>query len=279
MQQRIIWIHGIGQNNPGYSAAWTQAFNTFFRLGLDSYLEVCWNTVFQAAQAATRSADGGEAVGLTAQEQFDEQQVREDLETILLARASALQQAEAPAMTRGGGDGGTLEWPPVATRGALDWFFNPDEYIGDFTKYLVSRSVRTAVKAKVKEQLQPLVGGDYRISIIGHSWGTVVGYDSLLDLEIEQPGLQVANLITLGSPLWLVRRLLEDRSGRKPGNAATWVNVHARGDLVGSWLHPGFRIDKEFQVSNFGGGGAHSSYFVPNNEAVQRDIVARYVLA
>ena len=139
--------------------------------------------------------------------------------------------------------------------------------------------MRTAVKEQAKAVLRPFAGGEDSVAIIAHSWGTVVAYDSLLDLQVEQPALQMADLITLGSPLWLVRRLLEDRSGRKPGQLAQWTNVHARGDLVGAWLSTGFRVDEEFEVPNFGGGDAHGSYFVEGNEAVQRDIVARAILA
>jgi hypothetical protein len=105
----------------------------------------------------------------------------------------------------------------------------------------------------------------------------VVAYDSLLDLSAELPSLHVANLFTLGSPLWLVRGLLEDRSGRKPANVANFVNVHARGDFVGSWLKPAFRVDKDFQVASMGP-DAHGSYFVDGNAAVQENIVAADVL-
>lgn len=276
MQHRIIWVHGIGDHHAGYAAAWTAVYNQYFQLTPQNYLEVCWDTVFDV----TRSLDGP-AIELTPQEQLAEQEVREELETLLLARSSALEQSSAPRDTRSL-DNGVVEWFEYqsrgATRGSFDWIFNPNESIGDFAKYLVSRNVRAAVKEKAKEQLRPLVGGEYRISVIAHSWGTVVAYDSLLDLQAELPGLRVANLITLGSPLWAMRRLLDDRSGRKPGQVATWVNVHARGDVVGSWLSSGFRVDKEFEVPHFGSAGAHSSYFVSGNEAVQRDLVARFVL-
>lgn len=281
MQHRIVWVHGIGPHSPGYSAEWQTNFNRYLNLTSQDYLEVCWDTVFKAAQGATRSAEGGPAIALTPQEQLAAEDVRQDLETLLQARASALQQSET-STTRGGSDGiveyGDFRSGAAATRGSLDWLFKPDEYIGDFVKYLVSRNVRNAIKEKAKEILRPLAGSDVAVSIIAHSWGTVVSYDALLDLEVELPQLRVANLITLGSPLWMVRRMLEDRSGRKPGQTARWVNVHARGDLVGSWLQPAFKDDKDFAVPSFGGGGAHSSYFVPNNEAVQRDIILKYVL-
>ncbi len=281
MQHRIVWVHGIGAHSPGYSLQWQTHFNRYLNLTSADYLEVCWDTVFQRAQAATRSSDGGEAVALSPQEQLAEQEVREELETIIQARASALEHSEL-STTRGGA-GGVVEYGEIrsgpATRGsAWDWLFKPDEYLGDFAKYLVSRNVRTAVKEKAKEVLRPLANTGARISIISHSWGTVVSYDALLDLEIDLPDLAIANLVTLGSPLWMVRRLLDDRSGRKPGQTQRWINVHARGDLIGSWLQPAFRDDKDYAAPNFGGVGAHSSYFTPNNEAVQRDIVAQYVL-
>jgi hypothetical protein len=117
-----------------------------------------------------------------------------------------------------------------------------------------------------------------RISVVAHSWGTVVAHDALLDLEAESPTLEVANLITLGSPLWLVRRFLEDSSGRKSGRLDRWTNVHARGDLVGSWLSRGFEVDEEYQVPSFGDGDPHGSYFVAGNAAVQGEIVAPSIL-
>lgn len=144
-------------------------------------------------------------------------------------------------------------------------------------EYVVSRGVRTAVKEACKRLLRPLAGQSVAVSVIAHSWGSVVAYDSLLDLSAELPDLRVANLFTLGSPLWLVRRFLEARSGRKPANLSNFVNVHARGDVVGSWLKPAFRVDKDFQVPSVGG-DAHGSYFVEGNEAVQRTIVAVDVL-
>ena len=287
MAQRVVWVHGIGQHSPGYSAEWEATFNPYLNLSHEAYSEVCWDTVFHAARALPGEAvgsAGGLAIPLTPREQQDEAEVREELRTILAARAAALEQPPPGTRARAARDAGVVAWsdlvPPAGTRGLLpDWLRRPDEYLGDFTKYLVSRDVRTAVKEQAKAVLRPFAGGEDSVAIIAHSWGTVVAYDSLLDLQVEQPALQMADLITLGSPLWLVRRLLEDRSARKPGQLAQWTNVHARGDLVGAWLSTGFRVDEEFEVPNFGGGDAHGSYFVEGNEAVQRDIVARAILA
>jgi hypothetical protein len=281
MQHRVLWVHGIGAHSAGYSAGWQTHFNEYLKLNPTDYVDVCWNNVFEAAHE-TRSVDGsGDPLALTPQEQLAANEVRQDLETMLQARLWVLQAAPEAATTRGGNS--IVEYSQLqheaTTRGSLDWVFNPNEYLGDFVKYLVSRNVRNAVKEQAKVHLRSLATTNTSISIIAHSWGTVVAYDSLLDLEVEVPTLQVAHLFTLGSPLWLVRRMLEDRSGRKPGQLANWINIHARGDLVGSWLQPAFRVDKDFAVPNVGSAGAHSSYFVANNQAVQSDIIAQHMLS
>jgi hypothetical protein len=287
MEQRIVWIHGIGNHQPGYSAEWEQSFNTYLSLPHDSFLEVVWETVFDAARRATRGQRArGAPLKLTRREQAAEAEVREQLTAILLARASAYQEVKQPARpTRRGRSaprGEVLEWRELQRRarrrGVFDWLTWPDEYLGDFTWYLVSKRLRTAVKEEAKKVLRPLAAADQRLSIIAHSWGTVVAYDALLDLEQELPSLNVANLFTLGSPLWLVRYLLEDSSGRKPGELAFWMNVDARGDLVGSWLSPAFEVDRDYQVPSHGSGDPHGSYFVDGNVAVQRDLVAAKVL-
>ncbi len=282
MGHRIVWVHGIGQHQAGYSAAWERAFNAYLDFQHEEYLEVCWDTVFTGARALGEpSAAGLGEIPLTPAEEAREAETRAELTTILQARASALE-ASAPAARGLDGPGGPVEWSErygdARARGFLpDWLANPEAYLGDFTRYLVSGRVRGAVKERAKEQLRPLADAGHSVAIIAHSWGTVVAYDSLLDLEAELPGLRIANLVTLGSPLWLVRRLLEDRSGRKPGQTASWINVHARGDLVGAYLKPAFRVEWDYAVPSLGD-DAHGSYFVPGNEAVQRDIVARAIL-
>nr|MDP2190314.1 hypothetical protein [Rhodoferax sp.] len=39
------------------------------------------------------------------------------------------------------------------------------------------------------------------INIVAHSWGTVIAYIALTELAVEDPTIQVANLITMGSPI------------------------------------------------------------------------------
>lgn len=283
MEHRVLWVHGIGDHKTGYSSAWQDNFGRYLALPSSAYIEVLWETVLEGGGAATRGEPGASpALALTPEEQAAEIEVRAELETILLARQSAAQAAAPPVDTRSGGDLAVIEWSEMMgadaeTRGILDWFRQPNEYLGDFVKYLVSRRIRNAIKEKLKEQLRPLTGQGFQVSIIAHSWGTVAAYDSLHDLSTEVPGLEVRSLVTLGSPLWMVRRLLDERSGVKPPNLTQWQNIHARGDVIGSWLKPAYRTDSEFEVPSIGN-NAHASYFNRENQAVQEQLVAPFIL-
>lgn len=286
MPQRIVWVHGIGEHHPGYSAPWVAVFDPFLKPC--DYLEVCWDTVFTdgGAFAAGESVEFGSILReatLTPRQQAQADDLQAELATILQARADALRpRNDGPSAFA---VEGRLEWSDrfgvtasAEFLGLPDWLTNPDAYIGDFIKYLVSRRVRNAVKEKAKEKLRPLAGTGDRCALITHSWGTVVAYDALLDLATEIPDLPITDLITLGSPLWLVRRLLQDSSGRKPPQTATWLNIHAERDPVGSYLRPAFAVDNDYLVPSMGP-DAHGSYFVSGNTLVQHDIIAAAVLA
>lgn len=72
--------------------------------------------------------------------------------------------------------------------------------------------------------------------IIAHSWGSVLAYVVLKN----NPGIQVATLITLGSPLQSQDKIVVEKyTGRyagttilKPGNVERWVNYWAWNDLI-----------------------------------------------
>lgn len=279
MDHRIVWVHGIGGYTAGYSTPWKNVFNEYLTFPDADFIEVLWADQFNltVASLAARADTPGPHAALTQVEQLRAVAVQSGLEMLLTARASAfaaakaVPQANAP-IERARSQGVALP------AGATDLLSLPNVHIGEFVQYLVSRRVRSAVKEKMKAKLRPLAGGTFAISVVAHSWGTVVAYDTLLDMESEQPDLQIANLFTLGSPLWLVRHLLDDSSGRKPGELTNWSNVEADGDFVGSWLSPGFAVDHDYGAPDFGGGDPHGSYFVDGNTVVQRDIVAATVL-
>jgi metacaspase-1 len=273
MEYREIWVHGIGPTVAGYSAGWTATYNQYLKFPAADYIEVLWADVYSSPPGIENLGTNNIALPRAIQEQLAEDQVRRALTTVLLARVTVQQ---SPALLG--------EWAQVTNKvatgqaGLPPWVVNPDAYVGEFVKYLVNRDVRNAVKEKMKEKIRPLVGSGYNCSVIAHSWGTVVAYESLLDLETEEPAFQLANLFTLGSPLWLVHYLLDDVSGRRPRNVANWVNIHAQGDMIGAGLTPGFRVDADYAVASFGSGDPHGSYFVSGNVAVERDIVAATIL-
>lgn len=274
MDYRVVWVHGIGPTQAGYSLSWVQAYNQYLNFPVTDYIEVLWADVFSSMMSVNNLGADNSALALTAQEQFVEAKVRQDLTTVLLART--VDQAQSPALLG--------EWAQltqmVATgqTGIPPWVLNPDAYIGEFTKYLVNRDVRNAVKEKAKAKLRLLANCGCNCSIIAHSWGTVVTYESLLDLEGEMPAFQLSHLFTLGSPLWLVHYLLDDPSGRKPRNVANWVNIHAQGDPIGAGLTPSFQDDADYIVASYGN-DPHGSYFVIGNAAVERDIVGAAIIA
>ncbi len=274
MDYRVVWVHGIGPTVAGYSNSWTSVYDTFLGLPRTDFSEVLWSDVYSSTSSVVNLGTNRVSLPPSTQEQLAEAQVRRVLTTLLLARASA----QAPGLALVG------EWAQVTNRAATDqvalpaWVINPDAYVGEFVKYLVNNDVRAAVKEKMKQQLRPLAASGCNSTVISHSWGTVVAYESLLDLEREEPAFRLAHLFTLGSPLWLVHYLLEDTSGRKPHNVANWVNVHAQGDIIGAGLTPAFQVDADYAVPGFGTGNQHDSYFVAGNVAVERDIVAAVIL-
>lgn len=119
--------------------------------------------------------------------------------------------------------------------------------------YLTDRHIRAQVLGRVLKQL-PDSG---RIIIVGHSLGSVIAADLIVRLP---PGLEVAGLITIGSPLAnpgfdldKLRELLRE----PPTNLAWWVNFWNVSDLVAAhrgvssvfpWMVD-FRIDTKVLVS------------------------------
>ncbi len=256
---RDVWVHGVGHIPAGYSIGWRAALNDYLtpKFPDSDNIEAVWSTVFGIMMQALGLDTP--RVPLTPQEQATAVDLGKALETVLAARRESIVTGAAAI---------SLPSSSVILR----------DYIGEFSDYLASRRVRNAVKEKLKQQLRPLAGRGYAISIIAHSWGSVVAYESLIDLEVDLPNLKLANLFTLGSPLWLVHYLLDDRSGRKPHNVSKWINIHAQGDVIGAGLKPGFQVDQDSAVPNYGTpNDPHNSYFRKGNTPVLRDVLAKII--
>jgi hypothetical protein len=97
-------------------------------------------------------------------------------------------------------------------------------------RYFDDPQLRNAARSRVARA----VSAETRV-IVGHSLGSVVGYEALC----AHPDWPVRTFISLGSPLG-IRNLLFDRldppprggTGATPAAVRTWVNIADRGDVV-----------------------------------------------
>ncbi len=158
-----------------------------------------------------------------------------------------------------------------------DIITDPDAYLNEVVLYLVRPDIHAAVNQKLKNALSTLSSCD-TISIIAHSMGTVIAYETLQELVSEQPHFRLTNLFTLGSPLDRLRLFLGNNPGPKPTNITTWVNIYAQGDVIGSALSPDFQVNHDYGVPSFGGVDPHDSYFADGNALVLKDIIASTII-
>jgi len=145
--------------------------------------------------------------------------------------------------------------PSVTPRGAAFGISFPDpifrfvvgKFASDAVDYLYgpyTEAMRAPVRAAFLEPPTPRV-------IVAHSLGSVIAYDVLSEPALA--GLQVALLVTLGSPLGIgnIQSKLRDGAGRPnpvPAQLSAWDNFADRFDPVAldATLHDDFRPPKDF---------------------------------
>lgn len=271
----LVAVHGIGKHDKDYSSRWWAALNphvgslfepSVIGQGRD---EVLWSDLVNQQRS----------VG-SAEQQAQAQVLRQAILDVLDDRR--LQQAADPvrAISETG-----------STRGigfAID----------DFLIYMVNPDMRKKILARFTEILRPLLAVGTQLEVITHSWGTVVAYEGLRELELEQ-GLsgRVRTWFTVGSALSIPpvqaslrheNRPSSSRLAAKPSLVNTWINLDAKGDLVGGPLGHRFAVDKEYlnlvptgcarSLIGYNLGCAHGSYFQESNLKVNRDIFASHIL-
>jgi hypothetical protein len=275
----LVYVHGIRTHVTGYSGGWWGALKPYTTLfGAcqldDTRHEVLWSNLVNSRSAhATRAAD--EAAIAALQERIMD--VLEDRHRQQAAPSGRSAAARVEA-SRG------LE-------GSRDRGFSLD----DFLVYMVNKEIRQQIIDRFTRVVRPLLGAGAELNIIAHSWGSVVAYEGLRELETEENLTgHVANFFTVGSALSLppVRSSLRaaNRDGRRPRLVNRWINVDAQGDLVGGALADRFAVDVEkLEIEptgcerNLGGlgwynlGCAHGSYFRPENRLVNQQIFAQYI--
>lgn len=211
---RLVCIHGIGDPAPDYWKEWSDALRKAIG-DSNAYDGAYWEDLVEGRKVAVRTLARGPGRRRAASR---EEALRTTLQTRIHQNERRLRAAALPG-------------PLAETRGGI-W-----DYVGDFVKYLVDEGVRTRVQERVRAKL--LEDDAAELSVVAHSWGTVVAYDVLHRLARERPRFTCLNLFTFGSPLWIepVRAILADGGDhRKPANATHWINIYNQWDPVGPSL-------------------------------------------
>lgn len=285
----LIYVHGICQHLPGYSNGWwdtLKPFTNVFEAGSlnDTRREVVWSDLVNERALALQAArDRDPRAAQRAVEQVRaEAEIREALQDRVDRHAvdgnPQTAPGEAPrALTE---DRGLISIPGL-------------NCVDDFTVYLVNDETRAQVLERFTRVVQPLLQEGAALDIISHSWGTVVAYEGLRELELQ--GLttgNVRNFFTVGAALSIgpvkMRLRPANRDGRRPAMVQRWINLNAHGDVVGGPLqNRPYQVDNDFpnlvpfQCGSFFGfvkpACAHGSYFVAGNTAVNRDVFANFI--
>ena len=168
--------------------------------------------------------------------------------------------------------------------------------LDDFARYMFLESTRNQILAEFDRVVRPLLAQGNRIHIVSHSWGTVVAYEGLRQLDHASLPGRVRNLFTAGSAISInaVQSNLFQRvtNGRLPRKVDRIINLDAGGDAVGGPIGVPFTVFREYLDLEPTGCSrwpwpfnnkarsvscAHSSYFQANNIEVNRDIFARFI--
>jgi hypothetical protein len=260
--RHLVCVHGISKQDRNYSDGWWKALKTYVsgvfgegELG-KTRRQVFWSHLVNDDSA--RSAEPANVAKL-----------RAEIEAVLEDRA--VHQDDVPAAGAGDKDAGTRRY---------------NFRVDDFLRYMLFESTRKKIIETFTSVVRPLLADGAVIDIISHSWGTVVAYEGLRELESDHSltNGRIANWFTVGSALSMMpvyhSLRSENKDGRRPSMVRRWINVDARGDLVGGTLRPRFAVDVEhLAMYPFKGSllNAHLSYFTEGNLAVNRDVFAAYI--
>jgi len=284
----LVYVHGICEHAENYSQPWWEAMKPHLPARLAEHFEehrheVNWSNIVNdraIMEAATR-ADDLRAVQVAAEIKAV---LQDRSERILLEGTPRADRQTAPrSLERSAVPRGAVSIPGL-------------NCADDFARYLTQSQTRRRILDRFLGVVRPKLESGSRLEIISHSWGTVVAYEGLRELDDELFSGRVSNLFTVGSALsiWPVKRMLADpyRDGRKPRHVKRWINLDAQSDAVGGPLmNNPFEVDREFLglypagceeqgflgITWFNPSCAHSSYFDRENRAVNRDIFARFL--
>ncbi|WP_166822075.1 caspase family protein [Thalassoroseus pseudoceratinae] len=286
--RHLVYVHGICEHLANYSQPWWEAMKPHLSTPLGSTLETARSEVNWSNIVNDRSVMGSSSRN----EEINSQRVAEQIKAVLQDRSDRILLEGAPPLDRHMTPEGISG--AMRSRGAFD--IPGMGCADDFARYLTQSQIRRRILDRFHEEIRPRLEAGVRLDIIGHSWGTVVAYEGLRELDEEFLDGRVLNFFTVGSALsiWPVKKMLAEafRDGRKPRHVQRWINLDAQSDVVGGPLSGNpFEVDEEFlnlypmgceeqgfwRLKWFSPGCAHSSYFHSNNRAVNREIFARFI--
>ncbi len=297
----MVYVHGICRHEAGYSLAWWQALRPFLDDAIpdDNRLEVLWSDIVNPeALEAVPSANHVQAALELVQPRraaAGDGDIAEQLRDVLMDRAhrqyveASLRPAALEDKPEAAGRRAVQPSMPVAPEALIN--IPGIGCVNDFAQYLRDSSIRQAVIAHFTDVVAPKLKKGAELEVISHSWGTVVAYEGLrlLDTSAGLTGM-VHTFFTVGSALSIgpvKRRLLPAAiDGHRPQAVQTWINLDARFDVIGGPLQGvPFAVDAEYlNLVPVGCSSwipnpacAHGSYFNSQNDAVNRDIFARYI--
>ncbi|MGB8408703.1 MAG: hypothetical protein WCE58_02180 [Gallionella sp.] len=108
-----------------------------------------------------------------------------------------------------------------------------------------SDDVARKIRDLLKQTLRPMLERQDDVLLIGHSLGSVIAYDTLWELTLEEGIKGKVEFLTLGSPLglhYIHRHLLGVNGqgiGSYPGLIRHWTNLSAEGDVAAPNQHIG----------------------------------------
>jgi pimeloyl-ACP methyl ester carboxylesterase len=115
-----------------------------------------------------------------------------------------------------------------------------DSRVAEIQRYFYDRGGKaTAARSMVADALQAAWDKQQRVILIGHSFGSVIAYDTLWELcRLEGNPGKVDRFISMGSPLTM-RRVRKHLAGvhrsahdRYPANMRRWQNLAAVGEVT-----------------------------------------------
>ena len=268
----IVYVHGINNQPSGYSIPWHNAIRPHLAHPIRR-AEVRWSQHVNARAIAESADRTAEADSFDAQVQAELERRLERVDEIAAQRAAMGQDREVMAMR--------VERP----RSFL---------LDDFVRYMVVKTTRELILREFTRIVVPELQAGRQVHIVSHSWGTVVAFEGMRRLDQQSFPGRVANLFVAGSALSIgaVQSNLFGRigNGRTPVHVRRIINLDAGGDVVGGPIGDVFTVDREFlgldptgcRKIPFTGIAinpvcAHSSYFVRQNRAVNRNIFAAHI--